>query len=197
MGIDQVNTVKKRPAVFLDQDGTVIEQVQLLADVKKVRLIPYVAEAVKELNRLGYFVAVVSNQPVIARGLITPEGVEALNAVIDERLKRQGARIDARYFCPHHPNATVEKYRMRCGCRKPGWGMLRQAAREHGISLEKSWVVGDALIDIEMGSRAGAKTILVKTGPGHERLDKLYKAKPDFTAKSILGAARIIKESSK
>jgi len=181
-----------KKAVFIDRDGVIIRQVDFLMDVKNVRLISGAADAIRYFNRAGYLVIVHSNQPVIARGLITEEGMAAMNRAIGERLAKRGATVDAWYICPHHPKATLKKYRMRCGCRKPGAGMLRRAARDHGIDLKRSWTVGDGVIDIVAGKRAGTKTILVKSGPGHARLDKLYDAKPDFTVKNLRAAARII-----
>ncbi len=191
IGADRVN---RRPAIFLDRDGTVIRQVELLTEISKVKILSGVAKAIKRFNESGFLVITVSNQPVISRGLVSPEGIKKMDKVIVSRLLKQGARIDDSYFCPHHPNATLKKYRKRCGCRKPGWGMLRKASREWGINLKKSWMIGDALIDVVTGKRAGIKTILVKTGPGHSRLDKMYKVKPDFTAKNLIEAAKIIKK---
>jgi D-glycero-D-manno-heptose 1,7-bisphosphate phosphatase len=184
-------------AIFLDRDGTVIRQAELLTEISKVKILPGVAKAIKLFNELGFLVITVSNQPVIARGLITPAGIKKMDKVIAGRLLKQGAKIDASYFCPHHPNATLKKYRKRCGCRKPGWGMLRQASQELGINLKKSWMIGDALIDMVAGNRAGTKTILVKTGGGHGRLDKLYKIKPDFIARNLIEATKIIKRNAK
>ena len=172
----------------------VIRQVELLTEISKVKILSGVAKAIKRFNESGFLVITVSNQPVISRGLVSPEGIKKMDKVIVSRLLKQGARIDDSYFCPHHPNATLKKYRKRCGCRKPGWGMLRKASREWGINLKKSWMIGDALIDVVTGKRAGIKTILVKTGPGHSRLDKMYKVKPDFTAKNLIEAAKIIKK---
>jgi D-glycero-D-manno-heptose 1,7-bisphosphate phosphatase len=183
-------------AIFLDRDGTVIRQVELLTQISKVKILPGVAKAIKRFNELGFLVITISNQPVIARGLIKSEGMKKMDKIIASRLLKQGVKIDDSYFCPHHPNATLKKYRKRCGCRKPGWGMLRKASRKWEIDLKKSWMIGDALIDVVTGKRAGTKTILVKTGPGHGRLDKMYKVKPDFTAKNLFEAAKIIKKES-
>lgn len=184
--------IKLRPAVFLDRDGVIIRQEELLVDLKKVRLLTSAAESIRRFKHLGYVVVVVSNQPVVARGLITEEGVGRMNKAIAARLLQKGARIDAFYFCPHHPNATLRKYRKKCSCRKPAPGMILRAAGEMRINPEESFMIGDALIDVAAGKRAGLKTILVKTGPGHSHLDKLQTAKPDFVARDLAVAASII-----
>jgi len=195
MGIRQ--QVKLRPAVFLDKDGTIIHQVELLTELSKVRLLPHIAKAIRRLNQAGLPAISISNQPVVARGLITPEGVKDIDALILHRLRRAGAQIDDFYFCPHHPNATLKEYRKKCSCRKPEPGLILKAAKKYHVDLKQSFMVGDALIDTVSGQRAGVKTILVKTGPGHTRLDKLYSNKPDFTVKNMNKAVDIILKSFK
>lgn len=194
MGISKVS---RRRAVFLDRDGTIIRQVELLTRDSKMKVLPGAAQAIRVFNKLGFLVIVVSNQPVVARGLITPAGIERMNRILARRLLRQSARIDAFYFCPHHPKATLKRYRTRCGCRKPGAGMIRTGAKDHKINLRKSFMIGDGIIDVVAGKRAGLTTILVKTGPGHSRLDRLYNVKPDFIAKNLSAAANIIKKHAR
>jgi len=194
MGISKVG---RRRAVFLDRDGTIIRQVELLTRISKVKILPGAAQAIRVMNKLGFLVIVVSNQPVVARGLITSAGIERMNQVLARRLLRQGARIDAFYFCQHHPKATLKEYRVRCSCRKPGAGMIRKSARDHNIDVRRSFIVGDGVIDVVAGKRVKLTTILVKSGPGHSRLDKKYNMKPDFVAKNLLAAANIIKKHAK
>lgn len=183
----------KRKAVFLDRDGVIIRQVELLIDQKKVKLIPWAARAIRALNDAGFRVIVVSNQPVVARGIITEAGIRAMNRYIARLLARDGARVDAWYLCPHHPNATLKRYRRVCACRKPAPGMILKGLKRFKIDPKKSFMIGDALIDVAAGKRARVKTILVKTGPGHARLDKELKGvKPDFTVKNLAQAARVI-----
>ncbi|HTY39754.1 MAG TPA: HAD family hydrolase [Candidatus Paceibacterota bacterium] len=183
----------KQPAVFLDRDGTIIRHVELLVDLKKVKLLPGAADAIRQLNRLGYLVVIITNQPVIARGLITPAGVDKMNMAIVRRLEKFDATIHGTFYCPHHPNANVKKYRMVCSCRKPAPGLLLQAMKRFDIDPKKSFMVGDAMIDILAGARAGVRTIMVKTGPGHQRDAELAaEAKPDFIVKDILAAARLV-----
>lgn len=185
-----------RKAVFLDRDGTIIKQVELMHSVEELYLLPGAARAIGALNNLGFLVVIVTNQPVVARGIIGPKEVDQIHAVLIERLNGKGAKIDAVYFCPHHPEATMPKYRLRCRCRKPGPGMILKGLKKLNINPKKSFMVGDALIDVVSGKKAGLKTILVKTGPGHARLDEKYKhIKPDFTVKNLMQAVKEITNS--
>ena len=158
----------KRPAIFLDRDGTIIQQVELLSRPNQVKLIPGAAKAIQLLNKLGFFVVVVTNQPVVARGIATEKEVAHIHNVLAGRLARQGAFIDTFYFCPHHPKANLKKYRTTCDCRKPEPGMILEAAKEYDINLKKSFFIGDSTQDVLAGNRAKVKTILVKTGHGGE-----------------------------
>lgn len=182
-----------RKAVFLDRDGTIIKQVELMHSVDELRLLSGAARAIGAFNNLGFLVVVVTNQPVVARGIIAPKEVDNIHAVLIERLNGRGAKIDAVYFCPHHPEATMPKFRLRCRCRKPEPGMILKGLKNLNINPKKSFMVGDALIDMVAGKKAGLKTILVKTGPGHARLDEKYKdVKPDFIVKNLLQAVKIV-----
>lgn len=180
-------------AVFLDRDGTIIRQVELMHSVAELRLLSGVARAINALNKIGFLVVIVTNQPVVARGIVGPEEIDKIHAVLIERLGGKGAHIDGVYFCPHHPEATMSKYRLRCRCRKPEPGMILKGLKNLNINPKKSFMIGDALIDVVAGKKAGLKTILVKTGPGHTRLDEKYKdIKPDFIVKNLLQAVKII-----
>ena len=182
-------------AVFLDRDGTINKEVDLLCSVDQLRILSGVAKAIRELNKLGFLVVIVTNQPVIARGWVKPKDVEYVHRVLLERLKKNGAHIDAVYYCPHHPKANLKKYRMACACRKPGIGMLSQAIKDFKITRAGSFMVGDTTTDILAGKRAKLKTILVKTG--YAGKDEKYKVKPDFTAKNLHATVKIIKRHAK
>lgn len=158
-----------RRAVFLDRDGTVIEDHGYLKDEHRVRLIPGAAEAIASLNG-RFLVIIASNQSGVARGLLREEDVRRINAAAAEQLRSRGARIDAFYYCPHHPAAQDPRYRMRCECRKPRPGLLVRAAEQWGIDLQSSFVIGDQLRDIEAGLAAGCTPVLVLTGRGKESL---------------------------
>lgn len=182
----------------MDRDGTIIKHVDQMHSVEDLRLLPGVARAINELNRLDFLVVVVTNQPAVARGLVEPEEIDKIHGVLIQRLNGKGARIDGIYFCPHHPDANVPKYRLQCRCRKPEPGMILKGLKKLNINPKKSFMVGDALIDVVSGKKAGLKTILVKTGPGHARLDEKYKnVKPDFTVKNLLQAVKIITNSNR
>ena len=153
-------TMNPRPAIFLDRDGVVIEDIHYLASPSQVRFVPGSADAIASLNRSGWPVVIVTNQAGVGRGLFPLEAVHAVHQHLAEQLAGYGARIEAFYFCPHHPAAELSAYRTACSCRKPSPGMLKQAAAELGLDLVNSWMVGDR------EAAAGARTILVRTGYG-------------------------------
>jgi D-glycero-D-manno-heptose 1,7-bisphosphate phosphatase len=155
-----------RPAIFLDRDGVIIDDVHHLSAPSQVQIIPGSAEAIAALNRAGWPVVVVTNQSGVARGLFTLDVLHAVHRRISEQLLGKGARVEAYFFCPHHPAAEVAEYRLECSCRKPRPGMLQQAARELGLELSSSWMIGDRDTDLQAGAAAGTRTILVRTGYG-------------------------------
>jgi D-glycero-D-manno-heptose 1,7-bisphosphate phosphatase len=158
--------MKLRPAIFLDRDGVVIEDVHYLASPSQAQFVPGSADAIAALNRAGWPVVIVTNQAGVGRGLFTIDAVHAVHQHLAEQLAGYGARIEAFYFCPHHPSAELPEYRTACGCRKPSPGMLKQAAQELGLDLANSWMVGDRETDLQAGAAAGTRTILVRTGYG-------------------------------
>jgi len=188
-------------AVFLDRDGTVIEEVGYLSDLKQLRLIPGAAASIKRLNEAGFKVVLVTNQSGVARGYFTEAFVRETHELLGKMLGLEGARLDGIYYCPHHPKAGDSPYAAACDCRKPGTGMLEQAARDMGIDVKASFVVGDKWSDVELGQRAGAHSILVTTGyafddPGNARPKHL--GDPDFMAASLTEAADwIIRKAAK
>lgn len=153
-------------AVFLDRDGTLIEEVDYLERVEQVALYSRSIDGVRLLNRAGIRVFVVTNQAGVARGYFTESVVAEVHRRIDSLLASGGARIDAYYYCPHHPEGAVEAYRRSCECRKPGRGLVDRAAREFGIDPSRSFVVGDRWLDIQLARAVGARAVLVRTGFG-------------------------------
>jgi D-glycero-D-manno-heptose 1,7-bisphosphate phosphatase len=177
-----------REAVFLDRDGTLIEEVHYLASTEQVRLIPGAADAVRGLNAAGVLVVVVTNQAGVARGYF-PEGrVADVHARLSALLAEHGAHIDAYFYCPHHPTEGVGAYRVACACRKPKPGLLLAAARELDIDLARSWMIGDKLCDAQAGVAAGCRSLLVRTGHGRA-LSADADALPDLAAAVELWAA--------
>jgi D-glycero-D-manno-heptose 1,7-bisphosphate phosphatase len=174
----------KRPAVFLDRDGTLIEEVNYLSRVEDLRIFPYSAEAIRILKDRGFLVIVITNQSGIGRGVYDEAAMHSIHYKIQEDL--DGA-IDAFYFCPHTPEDA-------CNCRKPNMGMIEAACNDHSIDLMNSWMIGDKSIDVEVGKRAGLASILVLTGYGNEHQNSL-KVQPDEIVNDLLEAAYHIRSA--
>ena len=155
-----------KPAVFLDRDGTMIEDVGYLDAINRVEFFPWTIDAIRMLNHAGLPVVVVTNQTGIARGFFSDGFVEETHRHIAARLEAGGARVDAYYYCPHHPDGSVAAYARRCECRKPGPGMIQKAASDLGLDPARSFVVGDTWLDIGLARSVGARGILVRTGAG-------------------------------
>jgi D-glycero-D-manno-heptose 1,7-bisphosphate phosphatase len=154
--------------VFLDRDGTLLEEANYVSELERLVFFPFSVDAVRLLNRADFAVVVVTNQAGIARGIVEETFVGRAHAFITERLAEGGARIDGYYYCPHHPMGIVEAYRRACDCRKPQPGMLKKAAEDLGLDLTSSFVVGDKLHDLEAGQAVGARGVLVRTGYGRK-----------------------------
>jgi len=159
-------SLRRRPAVFVDRDGTLNREVRYLARLRDLRLLPGAAEGVRRLARAGFAVVIVTNQSGIARGRMTVETVRGLNDELVRRLARRGAAVDGVYLCPHHPTEGRAPLRRRCACRKPRPGMVRTAARELALDLRRSYCVGDGAVDLGLAAAAGVRGVLVLTGHG-------------------------------
>jgi D-glycero-D-manno-heptose 1,7-bisphosphate phosphatase len=157
--------------VVLDRDGTLIEEVGYLSRLDQVSFFPYSVDAVRLLNRAGLTVIVATNQAGVAKGLFDEAFVAETHRRIAEVLETGGARVDAFYYCPHHPEGTIDRYRMACECRKPKAGLLQRAAADHQIDLRRSFMVGDRAHDLEAALAVGASGALVRSGYGvqHEQ----------------------------
>jgi len=180
-----------RPAVFLDRDGTINEQMGYINHLDRFILLPGVGRAVGRLNRAGLPVVVISNQSGVARGYFPEELVRLVNRKMVELLDRAGAGLDGIYYCPHHPRAEVEAYRRDCGCRKPKPGLLLKAASDLNLDLARSFVIGDRAEDLKTARTVGAKAVLVLTGYGRGELEYVLPrrdVRPDFIAASLTEA---------
>jgi D-glycero-D-manno-heptose 1,7-bisphosphate phosphatase len=153
-------------AVFLDRDGTLIEEVGYLDRKQRVELYPWTIDAVRALNRADFRVVMVTNQSGVARGFFSETVVADVHQHIAALLDAGGARIDAYYYCPHHPDGKVEQYAVRCACRKPARGLVDRAVQELGVDPSRSFVVGDRWLDVELAHAVGARGVLVRTGYG-------------------------------
>jgi D-glycero-D-manno-heptose 1,7-bisphosphate phosphatase len=153
-----------RAAVFLDRDGTLVEEHGYLDRLDSLSVFPFTADAIRLLNRAGLATVVVTNQAAVAHGMIDEDFVAEVHRELDTRLGR--ARIDAYYYCPHHEDSRIGRYRQACACRKPEPGMIDQACRDLDIDPRRSFMVGDRWSDVVCGQRGGARSILVRTGHG-------------------------------
>lgn len=187
-------TIKCR-AIFLDRDGTINVEKNFLHKIEDFEFIPGAPEAIKRLKDAGFLVIVVSNQSGIARGYFDEAAVRELHQHIQEELATIGTSIDAFYFCPHHPEKGLGDYRVICECRKGEPGMLLKAAKEYDIDLEKSYMVGDKMADIDAGKRAGCHPVLVLTGYG-ESVAQTLDASMVEKCKNIGEAAQLILNES-
>lgn len=180
-------------AVFLDRDGTLVDEFGFLRRASDVRLVPGAAEGLRLFNQAGWRAVVVTNQSGIARGLFDQHELEEVHARMRALLAREGALLDAILHCPHHPAEGVPPLRCVCACRKPAPGLLLEAARRFSLELGASWIVGDSLRDLEAGERAGlAGGVLVLTGKGQSELASARHAPALCTAADLPAAARRI-----
>lgn len=186
--------MRSEPAIFLDRDGTINEDSGYVSRPDELIIYPSAAEAVRLINEAGLKVFIVTNQSGIARGLYSEETLHSIHERMREELAREGATVDAIYYCPHHPAFGDRRYRKSCDCRKPQPGLLFRAAREHNIDLTRSYVVGDKASDINLAASVGAKGALVLTGYGSEtRADpERWPCRPDIVTEDLLAAVKII-----
>ena len=176
-------------AVFLDRDGTIIEDTGYVAGQERVEFLPRSSQAVKLLNENGFRVIVISNQAGVARGYYSEADVRETNRYIQSTLAGQGAIIDRFYYCPHHIEGIVDKYRRECYDRKPNPGMIERGKSDYRVDLEESFVVGDRYSDIEAGLRAGCRTVLLING---NPPDEEVTAVPHHTARDLYEAVEWI-----
>lgn len=185
----------RKAAVFLDRDGTVNEQMGYINHISRFHLLPGVAEAIKTLNDQDIPVVIVTNQSGLARGYFSVQLLDEVHTKMNSLLAIAGAHVDGIYVCPHHPEAKEDKYRKKCDCRKPGTGLLEQAAFDLNLDLERSYLVGDRWSDVKCAVRAGCTPVLVMTGYGrgdHDYIGPAQKDQPAFVADTLLDAVQWI-----
>ncbi len=185
----------KQQAIFLDRDGVINREVNLLHDISSFELLPGAAEAIRMINQSSYLAIVITNQPVIARNLCSVETLGEIHKKMETLLGNERAYIDGLYYCPHHPErgfkGEVTELKIECDCRKPKPGLLLKAAQEFNIDLEKSYFIGDRYADIKAGKDAGVKTILLYTG--HSGIDQAkYNIAADYNCDALTDAVEKI-----
>ncbi len=181
----------KRKAIFLDKDGTLIPDIPYNVNPDLITLQKGVAEGLKLLKEKGYIFAVISNQAGVARGYFKYSELEKVSEKLDFLLNKEEIQIDGYYFCPHHPLGKIREFSIDCNCRKPNAGMILQAAKDLQIDIEKSWMIGDILNDVEAGNKAGCETILLDIGNETEWSKGNFRT-PAYVASDFLQAARFI-----
>jgi D-glycero-D-manno-heptose 1,7-bisphosphate phosphatase len=190
-----VSEILKRPAVFLDRDGTINEQMGYINHLSRFVLLPGIAAAIRLLNERDIPVFVVTNQSGLARGYFPPSLLDEVHAKMTEMLAAEGAHVDGIYICPHHPEAKEERYREDCDCRKPKPGLFTRAALEHNIDLGASYVVGDRWSDLKGAHACGATGILVLSGYGRGDRDYIgpsQEIQPAHVAEDLVEAVNWI-----
>lgn len=190
----------RKPAVFIDRDGTINEQLGYINHLSRFVILPGVSEAVRLLNKNNWWAIIVSNQGGVARGYYPIELVEEIHAFLKSSLKEQGATIDGIFFCPHHPAGILPEYSSECDCRKPETGLIDRAREVFDIDMSSSYVVGDRHVEIELASRLNLKGVLVKTGYGLGEIEYIIpekRLKPHHVAEDLLDAVKWILNEEK
>jgi D,D-heptose 1,7-bisphosphate phosphatase len=179
--------INGKKAIFLDRDGVINKEVNYLSNPDDFEFISASIKALKILKKKGYLLFIVTNQSGIARGYFTEETLGEIHAKMDKILIKSNIKLDGIFYCPHHPDFTG-----KCNCRKPNPGMILNAVTLYNIDLEKSYFVGDTLIDIQTGIAARCKTVLVLTGYGKKEFKNIQKIRPDMVFENLYEFAKKI-----
>lgn len=187
----------KLPTIFIDRDGTINREAGYINHVDNFELFPFTAQAIRLLNEHNFLVVVITNQAGIARGYFPESLLMEVHNKMDMELAKQNAKVDALYFCPHHPSSKDPELAIECNCRKPAPGMIEQAIKDLPVDTERMYMIGDKFTDIKFGKKCGCKTIMVKTGYGKGELalspDSIIK--PDYLVENLLDASiQILKD---
>ena len=186
---------KKNKACFLDRDGVLIEEKNYLSSPADVTIFPETIQALRILRKNDFKIIVITNQGGVAKGYYKEESILDVHKEIDRQLAKVKLKIDKYYYCPHHPEGTVKRYSIACKCRKPSPGLILDAVKEFGIELNKSFLIGDKVSDIEAAQNAGCLAILVKTGHGRDHISKTI-TKNIIVAENILEAVKLLTNST-
>lgn len=187
-------------AVFIDRDGTLSEEVGYINHPSRFRLFPYAANAIKYLNDHGWLAILVTNQAGVARGYFSEDMIQTVHEHMRKDLETGGARLDAIYYCAHHPSVGEAPYRFDCDCRKPKPGLISQAAGDFDIDLKNSWMVGDRYSDVELARNAQVSSMFVLSGYGRgewEHQKQNWTEQPDLVAEDLLQAVQMIVSNEK
>jgi D-glycero-D-manno-heptose 1,7-bisphosphate phosphatase len=190
----------KRPAVFIDRDGTISEEVGYINHPSRFRVFPYAARAIKLLNDQGWLAIIITNQAGVARGYFSESMIETVHDNLRKELSDEGARVDAIYYCAHHPTVGEPPYRQECDCRKPKPGLITRATKDLDVALEQSWMIGDRYGDVELARNAGVRSAFVLSGYGRgewENQRTLWEHQPDLVAENLLAAVESILRSER
>jgi D-glycero-D-manno-heptose 1,7-bisphosphate phosphatase len=180
-----------RPAIFIDRDGTLSDEVGYVNHLSRFRLFPFAVDAIRLVNKSPFLAILVTNQAGVARGYFPEPLIHEVHAAVEREMAAGDARLDAIYYCPHHPTAGQPPYRQDCDCRKPRPGLLHRAAARFGIDLARSWMIGDRHGDLELAWSVGASGVLVRTGYGRGELEHhapVWPRGPDMIAEDLLEA---------
>lgn len=182
----------ERRAVFFDRDGVMNEEVDQLSKIEDFKLYDFTSKAIRKVNKTDYLAIIISNQPMIAKGFMTEKDLDQIHKKLETELGRDGAKIDAIYYCPHHPESGFRgertELKIKCTCRKPNIGLFLRAEKDFHVNLKASYMIGDQTSDILAGQKAGLKTILAKTG--YAGKDGKYSVKPDFITDNLFDAIK-------
>lgn len=184
-----------RPAVFIDRDGTISEEIGYVNHPSRYRVYPYAPPAIRLLNEQGWLAVLITNQAGVARGYFSEDMIGAVHQILIDELARGGARLDALYYCPHHPSVGETPYRLDCDCRKPKPGLIWRAAGELDVDLGRSWMIGDRFSDLQLARNAGVRGAFVLSGYGRgewEYQRAAWTFEPDLIAENLLDAVRQI-----
>lgn len=180
-----------KKAIFIDKDGTLIQDVPYNVDPEKIVLEQYAGMALQLFQEQGYMLVVITNQSGVARGYFKEEQLEGVQKKINALLRDYNVLLDGFFYCPHHPEGTISPYAINCNCRKPGPGMLQTAAEQLGVDLTQSWMIGDILHDVEAGNQAGCRSLLINNGHETEWIINPQRT-PTYIASDLLDAAQFI-----